>query len=330
MKMRSRVAIVVLIVFALLAGSALPASAGRISISPRSSAVTPGPCTRTYDGPNNGSWGTAANWDTNVLPGDGDVACVPAGLNVNLSSAVSVGAINIAGRVTISSILRTTAPSRAVEVRLVTGSLVSHGELSITGSLAWLGGTISGDGSVTIETTATSTWSTAAAKTLSTTFVNNSLTDWTGGNLALTSAAHIDNRLGFLITSDAIMSNSGGGANPKLTNTSTGFITKNNVGVLQLQNVDIDNAGTVSIADGRLELSTNGSDTLGGRWEEIAGFTLVLVAGDYTFTDSVNVLGFEVDGADVVIANTADFRADHVEVFAGSLQFDSPDNDTVI
>jgi hypothetical protein len=74
------------------------------------SAACSGAVTTTYTGPAGGDWTSAANWD-NGAPAATDVACVPAGKSVTVSSGATVADIEVEGTLRVTGVQLTVGPN---------------------------------------------------------------------------------------------------------------------------------------------------------------------------------------------------------------------------
>ncbi len=102
-------------------------------------------------------WNTAANWSTDTVPGSDDIAYIPTGYSVTISSgSESIDSIDSDGSLSISGgSLSVADPSTINTLTLSGGTLTGTGDLTVTNSFTWTSGTLAGTGQFTIETSAT-------------------------------------------------------------------------------------------------------------------------------------------------------------------------------
>ena len=117
-----------------------------------------------WNGGVDSSWQTAGNWDCNLVPGAADHASITTNATIDLDADVTVE-----------------------ELTMSTGTLDGNWNLSISDQLTWTGGTMSGNGAVTVLNGANATFS--GSRTLNRTLSNDGALDWTGGMILGTNAA---------------------------------------------------------------------------------------------------------------------------------------------
>lgn len=97
----------------------------------------------------NALWETARNWSDQQLPGAGDRVCVPAGSTVEVADGMHrVASVDIAGRLVMRGGTLRLASGSARQLSVAAGDLFVDGSLVVTGTLAWTGGAIGGNGVV--------------------------------------------------------------------------------------------------------------------------------------------------------------------------------------
>ena len=113
-------------------------------------------CTINFDnGAGNNLWQDPLNWDTNVLPGSTDTACIPAGFNPNLSSGShSIDRFSSDSPLILSggtlTLLGSSGGSSANDSFTLSGAtLGGASSLAIGGQFTWSGGTMEGGGVTT-------------------------------------------------------------------------------------------------------------------------------------------------------------------------------------
>jgi hypothetical protein len=111
-------------------------------------------CTINFDGGPGGTgtaWSVAANWDTDVLPGAADHACIPAGFAVDHSTGTDTissldatqGTLTLSGG-TLNLTSTTPGDSVAAGFTMTFGTLGGAGLLQLSGTNTWTGGTMDG------------------------------------------------------------------------------------------------------------------------------------------------------------------------------------------
>lgn len=130
-------------------------------------------------------WHNAGNWDSGTIPTDGDIVIIPTGATVIYSSGPTSITLNCAGELTVSggSLTLTGAST------LYGGTMDGNGDISISGSgsiLTWSGGDIQGSGNLTIAEGTQLVKNVASATTLSRTLVNNGNVKVTQNSLKFT------------------------------------------------------------------------------------------------------------------------------------------------
>lgn len=108
-----------------------------------------------------GDWHSAANWSCHTIPGNGDDVVIPGGA-VSLNSPVTVHGLTLEG-----------------------GTLTGSGQLTVTASFVWTGGTLGGAGILSVALGATGLLSGAETKTLAEGRIleNNGTITWSGGEI---------------------------------------------------------------------------------------------------------------------------------------------------
>src|SRR5688572_8519234 len=101
-------------------------AAGVVSIAMTGGEPAMGGCTITWDGgAGTMSWHTAANWDTNVVPGPADDVCIPAGANVlYVTGASTIASLACAGNLTASGGTLMLAGASAIDGSLIVSGIV--------------------------------------------------------------------------------------------------------------------------------------------------------------------------------------------------------------
>jgi CSLREA domain-containing protein len=123
-------------------------------------------CSHNWVGPAGGSFGIAANWDQNGVPGPSAAPCAPAGSSIVIDGTQSVGRFVSDGAVTIPSGAELQvsggAQSRIRQLDLAGGTLGGPGSATVS-SGSWAGGTITIGGTLSVTGAVTVTADVAVA-----------------------------------------------------------------------------------------------------------------------------------------------------------------------
>jgi hypothetical protein len=281
---------------------------------------TSGACTVTYTGASGGSWGTASNWSTAVLPGATDNVCLgtnsvvlsaalPAG-NQSVSSitatggtlTISGGALTVANATSSPSMLSDlnvnggtitfNSPATTASATLAVGTLTGSSTFTVSGILTWTGGTMSGTGTTTVNGGIAMS---GAAVTLDTrTMISNGTTTVSGATASLI----LSNGAVFNNTASAVydIQNStatfgaifvGAGAAPMFNNLGT-LRRSTSAALMQIQ-APVTSTGTISVTAGVLALL--GNSTIGGTATISPGATLALQNSTFNVTAAITGTG---------------------------------------
>jgi hypothetical protein len=190
-------------------------------------------CTDGWAGPSEGAWETPGNWSTGKVPGAADTVCIPAKTNVQISGEVTsrAGVIDSEGMLEISrgtlELTRSSATSRVASMIIQNrGVLAGAGNLDISGSLSWTGGTMSGAGTIVLASGADAT--VAGTSLAERRFTNEGTIELAG--------------------------TFGGGYPASGTFVNRGTVEKTEGAGLDAIQAPFDNEGTVSVSSGTLEL----------------------------------------------------------------------------
>jgi hypothetical protein len=205
------------------------------------------------------------------------------------ASFTGAGSARVAGATAMLSITAGTDVI-AQNFELASGTLTGNGSLTVSGTVAWTGGTMSGTGSTTIDAGGTLTISGSVAKTLSQrSLINRGTVIWTGtGSLLASNGAAIANQTGALfdVQTGSSLTHSAG-AQPMFTN--TGTFRKSVANLTTTVNVPFNTPGLVDLQVGTLRLNSGGS--AGGTIIVAAGSTLLIGGATYTFEQTALVNG---------------------------------------
>ena len=254
-------------------------------------------------------WSDANNWSGNQMPGSSDDAVIGtafAGQTITSSDAVSINSVTSAASLSITggtfTIAGASTANNSTGVSTLSssllfsgGTLTGAGMLTVDALLTWTGGTMSGTGStvadgglaITVPSTnalnlINRTLSNAAAATLSGSFFlevgNNAVIDNLGsGTFDVQDAAGI--RTGVFISGPATFLNQG------ILTKSTG------AGTTTIINTGLNNDGTLSVLAGTLDLNGGGTDTGPDTFSVAAAATLGFDGGTHNLDASSSVSG---------------------------------------
>lgn len=174
------------------------------------------------------NWFTPGNWSPSGVPGASDTATIPSG----------TPAAN--------------APVEVAVLTLTTGTLSGSGQISVSQTLNWNGGTISGTGELVLLPGAT--WGiTTGIVTLSRPMRNEGAITWSGGGNVTISNATLtnDNLIQWTAPSGSPLLLAGSGS-PQLIN--NGSIIKTGAATARIATL-LTNSGSISINQGRLDVN---------------------------------------------------------------------------
>ncbi len=233
-----------------------------------------------------GDWADGANWSSTNYPdnGNGGAGTFDAELN-------TTGVITLDQDITIGGFTLSTGTLTAVDLFTLTLNEV----------FTWMSGTVGGV--VSIEANGGIELSGGNAKRLGTglntgaTLINNGTANLSGGDLqiadsggAATGSLLINNGT-FNATDDADITRvSAPVPTASITNAGTGIFNKSGVGTTTSIGVFFDNAGTVNVNAGRLELNAGGSD-VGGSYVSNADGILDFGGGTHVLDATTTVSG---------------------------------------
>ncbi len=217
-----------------------------------------------------GSFENAANWSPAVVPGPADNAYIDAvgtyTVTMNASHTVNSIFVGVAGGtqtldLAVGTTLTVNAPSTIAANGVLTldGNLLTGlGSLDINGVMNWATGSVGGVAALNVNNGATLNLNGGVTKTLADrllTINSGGAVNWTGGNFQLATGGAISNSGTFVISTDALFQNAGGGGS--FTNNGTGILRKNTTsGTTQVSNTLIANNGTLDIQTGTFDLAT--------------------------------------------------------------------------
>ncbi len=246
------------------------------------------------------NWNAAASWSPAQVPGAADNAFITnAGtytVTVPANTPVTVGSVSVggAGGIQTLAIDKTTLTLNGASVInangrldfLVSGStLTGAGNLTVTGTLNWPNGTISGTGNVTIGGGGTLAMGSAGV-TLGRTLNNSGTGTWSGGNLTLSAGVVFNNLAGgtFEITADGRLS---GAATTPINNSGLFRQTAGTAGTVVT--APFNNTGTLQTLAAVLSLNLGGTHS--GIMSNAAGASIQFGGGNHVLTASSLVTG---------------------------------------
>ena len=236
-------------------------------------------CTDTWTGgAENTSWQASANWSAATVPTSSDIACLPTGTTVHITSDThAVGWIEGNGNLVISggslAVTDTAIHSNVNSLTVENATLTGRGELDINNSLELNGATLSGTGKTVLEPEGSGTIETAtlSARTLT----NHGTVNWNAGAIITEHDAHLENTGTFHVNDDGPHCGWGcigvgiqpGPGSGTLENAEGGQILKS-AGDPTHINIPFDNQGAVKTTAGEIQLNGGGipSDTAAGSW----------------------------------------------------------------
>jgi hypothetical protein len=249
-----------------------------------------------WTNPSGGAWDTPGNWSTDKRPGAGDDVVIDTpGITVEHTSAASDAIHSLISQATIGrsgGSLSIAAPSTMTRLNPSFGTLTGAGALSVTGALNRTNGKMSGTG-----TTTAAEGSTLAlpgdlkpdARTLANagtaTYSPNGYLLFTMGD-----SATIDNLEGgsFMIAA-AVPFFTSGTAPEAFSNAGTLIHSRGTIGRSIFDGIAFNNAGSVQVQSGTLDLAGGGDST--GSFTVAAGATLSFSGGTQTLEAASQVGG---------------------------------------
>lgn len=242
----------------------------------------------SWDGGGGSSfWDVATNWGTNTVPVAGDDVLLDAfdttlrSGNFALQSFSGTGTLSLSG-----GSLSNTLASSLGGLNLSGGAIGGTGSQTISGTLAWTGGSITGTGNTSTDTL---TISGANGKTLSGGRVLNAVnTTWSGNiaannNAMAISGGSVFNSSGSFVDSNtfdsAVTRGNGGGTFNNLGSFTKQSATTTTIGTA------FNNTGTVNVNAGTLLLSSIEASTSSGVYNIASGAKLEIRNGSHTLNN---------------------------------------------
>lgn len=261
-------------------------------------------CTDTWTGPSEGPWLTAADWSEGHVPGSSDVACIPSGKTVDVSSGSNtVGVVQGEGALVVAGgsleVANALEPSTVKSLTVTGATLDGAATINVTGSLtASADATMSGSGSTVIDSGASGTIASSSGRSLNLEerTLNNAGTLVIGLSAGVQGARHAR-----LLNSGTLTVNgeSSGEAHGLLasegeaTLTNTGTVLKSEGTGTTVISFAIANEGSITDGSGKLELTGGGvsGEHHTGSWSASSGakFVFKAMSGALTFALGANV-----------------------------------------
>ena len=243
------------------------------------------------NGGGTGLWQTAANWSLGHVPLATDDVCIPAGFAVTLStSAQSVSSVYVAATssLVLSQSLTLAAASQfdgSLTVQ-VGGTLTGAADITCNGAVTWTGGTISGAASMSANAGLAVSGASAHDLTGGRALHVFGASSWTGtGSLRVGTAGSITNHGTWDSQSNASFVNlSSPGA---FTNLAGATFQKTVATGTSAVPIPFNNAGTVSVVTGTLNL--NGGGAHAGAFTASAGTVLDFGGGTHALASGSSI-----------------------------------------
>ncbi len=279
-----------------------------------------------------GSWHTATNWVTGIVPSTNDDAIldVPAAVTVTISNTVTVNSIasnehlqQTSGTVTVAA-----ASTFNNAYTLTGGTLTGAGARTFTGNTTWAGGTLSGAGA--IANTGLMNISGTSSKSMNaTTLTNNSRITWTGGSIYLNNRAVLNNAAAGVLAAHASDEEISWTSSPagQLINVGTIVGTSGVFYPSPAQDVPLAavgsgriyieipfvNSGTVDAQRGVIDLNNTSSSN--GVYNGAVRF----IAGTHTLVSGASVNGGSLTGGTLTISDNATVALTNFTQSSGTL-----------
>ena len=311
-------------------------------------------CTDSWVGGSSGSWQTASNWSAGSAPTSADVACVGAGVTVDVSGgtaaagvladkgslALSGGSLELASALEESSISALTVSG---------GTLKGAARLGVSASLSWnKEGTMEGSGSTVLEAAASGTVYVDSVTLSERRFVNEGTLTLTAGSVEVEDGAVFSNSGTFYLNDNEMACGECYGTGLVAGSGTSSFV---NSGVVEKAegageaslDVDTENLGTIDGKSGTIEFR-GGSSSVWGSGSTLEGAikvvsasvtgdsfkgvgaqlalsygTLSMATGDTATIGALTVLGSTLSGAGTLkVAETLSWPEGSESTMSGS------------
>jgi PKD repeat protein len=275
-----------------------------------------------------GTWSTPTNWEGDQVPTAADDVCIPTGVTVTVNSVADANRLVSLGNLTMTSqSLDLGAPSEITGTFTMSGgTLKGDGSLSLGGPASWSSGTF--ESPVLVGETSTLTLTGFSAKSLTSTLTNEGLVSQEGGLAwasSSTSAAGtvVNNGIWRVVNSGTLMSTPG----PRGTFINHGRLSRDGVAgqttTISGFAVDVVNHGVIETIIGNMAIT--GSTTGGGSglrgWSD--GATLA-AAADSTLEVTGNTTA-ETTGGTLSVVGSGVVILRGVHGLAADATIDLPD-----
>jgi hypothetical protein len=268
------------------------------------------------------SWSDPSVWSPTGVPGASSDVCIPAGRSVSVTDGRTVHSLHAFGNVAISGGSLDLAAASELSGQLVMdGTLSGAGDLRVSGTFGWAGGTLSGSGALNVLNAATMNILGTGDKSLSEKTVNNAGTiTWTTGTLNGNTGGTINNSGLFDVQGDVTMQNNDCCGRPfSLNNLASGTVRKSaSNGTTTITGVTLNNAGTFAPQTGTLALAVDGT-SVGGTFSPASG-TMIRFTGN---THTINGVTFSGAGtnqiAGATIAATSTNTVQNLDFASGTI-----------
>ena len=246
----------------------------------------------TWTGTLSADWHTGGNWSSGSVPTDGMDIVIPFGTPsvifntgvTTLNSLASDGDLTITTGGTLNIAAASTV-SPTGEITVSGGGFGGDGDLAVSGSFLWTGGSLTGAGNIHINDEAEFLISGVTAKLLDQKTINaNVMATWTGtGSITASNGATLNNTGDFFIDVDGDVHVFGDpGATPLINNSGT-LAKRLGSGTVTFNDCSFNSTGAIDIQAGAFSLNTQ-SSTIGGSVAIAAGTNLQLRGSNATHT----------------------------------------------
>ena len=272
--------------------------------------------TITWTNTAGGNWNTAANWNSNSVPGSGDIAVITNNaITVTLNTSPTVGGITLGANAGCGggTILLMNGQTLTLRGPLVVGScgqftvdsgtLSGNANASLSGVIDWTGGILSGTLTLAANGTLNIMGGSGFNDLPNCTLTNNGTVIWTSGHVRGNGSTTIINSGLWDCQSDLLFDNNTYGGSANFMNLTAGTLRKSagtNTTTLG-PGLFLSNNGTLDVRTNFLSLNGGGSFN-GGSGTSTTG-TLQLAAGTYTINGTVTTTNVQLTGGTLTGAN---------------------------
>ncbi len=262
-------------------------------------------CTDTWTGGSSGSWQTASNWSTGKVPTSADVACIGAGVTVEISGGVNAagvladegtlvlrgGSLELANALEESTVHALTASG---------GTLKGAAKLGVSSSLSWTEGKMEGSGSTVLKAAASGTVRAISVTLSERRLVNEGSLTLTAGSIELENGAVFSNSGTFDMNDNEKVCEEGcnraglekGSGSSSFVNTG---VVKKTEGTREIGfGVDTENLGTINGKGGPIAFDGSSNSSVLGNSSVLEGSIVIQNA-------SVTGDNFKVTGGELTV-----------------------------